>query len=166
VALNELPQAWLDLAADLRVTLGNVSNRLDQERRLAMARIPSDVQLVTTGVCGATGTLILQVSKPDPGRLQEVRLLTVGGASATDTPAGTAYAYIRGDEPTDLGLTGLFDETGEPFVTSAQYGTHQVVVRFPDALWVAIVGGTEGNIYTVTGKVEDFDERAYAGIIE
>lgn len=166
MGVADLPKAWVEAAARLQISLGRVADEMQQRRELMEARIPKDVPFGVGGVFPASGFLLLQLSKPDAGRVQQLRRIVVGGANATDTPAGTGYLFVIGQPPLDLGLTGMVDSTATPFPVPAQYGTHEVPIRFPDALWCAIVGGTSGHTYNVTGEVEDFDERIYAGFIE
>lgn len=170
--------AGIDLSffASLSGHLGSLADswKREQDRRdMLAACAPQDYQYSVSATYSGTGTtLFLDLGSVPEGRVWQVRRLVIGGAAATDTPAGKALAFAQGAEPAALTTSNLVDSFTS-FSAGAQgstYGTHQLFLVAPQHLWVAIVTGATGTQWTASVVLEDFDAdlyyRATASVIE
>jgi hypothetical protein len=162
-------QAFVRIAADLKLSIGKVADELARQRRLAEARIPVDEEFTKIGTFVTGSNLIMKLHSPPFGMVSHLKRVVVLGATGTAAPAGVCTLFRRGSPPYlngDAGVVGFIDQTATTFPTPAFYSTHQVVIARPDALYAVITGGTNGQAYTVTGAVEVYDERAFSKFIE
>lgn len=166
MGISDAPKAFLDVMGRLELRLGELGDQLKKDRELAIARIPLDATIAAGGVYPASGSLVLRLSTPSAGRVQQLRRLTVTGGDTTTSVAGSCILFELGTPPVDGKPTGMIDNSITPLPCPAFYSTHQVVIRYPDSLWAVIVNGSAGQAYNVTGEVEDFDARVFAGYIE
>jgi hypothetical protein len=157
--------ASVDFFVTLSASLGTLADemRADRERR-ASFRPPSDEQIFASGTFPSSGNLILDLGSVPLGRVWQVRRIIVGGATVTTTAAGNAFVFAQGAPPTDLNLTNCVDI----FLGSLQalpqgdtFGTHQLFLRNLEHLWVVFTGGTSGQQYTASARVEDWEDSSF-----
>lgn len=150
----------LEALAKLTTATGEVR---DEIKKLIKAeyeyqqRGPLFIPIGGSATSPATGNFAIDLGGPAPQRRWELRALIVGGLLFSSTVAGTGVLYQNAtnqgsNEPS---LSNVEDQTATlPKV--AFYSSGQVVVRFPNRLYVFIGGTpTATTVYTVGGSVLD-----------
>jgi len=146
---------------NLGAQLGTLADGLDADRKhRASMTPPANEQLFAAGKAPASGNLLLDLGSVPLGRVWQVRRLVVGGVDITTTAAGKAYAFTQGAPPADLNLTNCVDV----FATLPalnKYGTHQLFLLASEHLWVVVAGGSSGQQYAASARVEDWDDQVF-----
>lgn len=145
---------------------------MDRERDYYKGVI--DVQIRAAGAMPATGSLYLGLDGPKRNRMRMIRRLVVGGVGWNTVAAGTAIFYIGSARPTlstamQVALSDVVDEASgqtTPLPSVAFYSGRQIVLHFPDQLFVEINGGTPGQTYAVGGGAEDWPDEQFGLISE
>jgi hypothetical protein len=152
----------------LRIAAGieKLSEQAETERRRKESLIPGDETMVGQGLFPSSGNLVLDLGSAPIGRVFQVRRIVIGGSLATNTPAGSAFAYVRGQPPSDLSTIGIVD-SWPSFTTGAQgstYGTHQLWIPPASHLFIVITGGSAGLQWVAEAQVEDFAQKSYGHV--
>lgn len=162
------PEAAAGSGIDLSI-FGRIAISLEtlgeQEKRRQHWRdqVPGDEQIGAADMVPSSGTLLLDLGSVPQGRVWQVRRIIVGGALATSTPTGKAFAYAQGAPPSDLATANVVD-SWPGFSSGAQgstYGTHQLFLRQGEHLWIAITGGVASDRWVASARIEDFAEAAF-----
>lgn len=149
------------LTGSLNLFLGAV-NKLaesqDRANRLAQAAllVPAGRVEVDSGIAVTATNLILEIGGPAQGRLWDVSRIVIGGNLPTTAAAGAAYVYVSsapsGSVPTSI--TEWVD-TAATLPLNAFYSPSQVFLRYPERLYVVVVGGTNAQQYTAGARIVD-----------
>jgi hypothetical protein len=141
--------------------LGSLVDGLEADREHRRSMIPpSNEQLFADGLMPSSGNLILDLGSVPLGRVWQVRRLIVGGVAVTTAATGKAYAFAQGAPPRDLNLTnGVGIYAALPAID--KWGTHQLFLLATEHLWVVIAGGSSGQQYTASARVEDWDDATF-----
>lgn len=171
MANGESDHPLIRLAASIELAVGRLTDQLRKTRQTTLALIPKDVRFEASGTFPASGPLVLALYSPDLGRIGQLRSIFAGGTVLTTAVAGTCNLYVAGSPPASpqnptLGMTGARDNSVTPLPAPAFYSTHQVVIQAEEWLYAVITGGTVGQVYSVSGQIEDYNARAFRGIIE
>lgn len=160
-------RAWADLTATLGSLRDEMAARRARDARLAETPVDWPIQAFGVGVTNVP--LALDLGGPQQGRVRLVRRLTVGGLLPTDTPAGTAYAFVVAVNPVDPStlalragsLGSLVDIASGSLPQVSFYSNRQVVVRHQERLWIVITSATNNQPYQAQGLVVDYQEAAF-----
>jgi hypothetical protein len=151
----------VDFFVTLGATLGTIADHLQSDREDRESKIPPSNEVIFgAGTFPSSGNLVLDLGSVPLGRVWQVRRLIVGGTAVTTAAAGAAYAFAQGSPPADLNLTNCVDI----FTTLPRgntYGTHQLFLVATEHLFVVVVGGTAGQQYQASARVEDWHFGAF-----
>jgi hypothetical protein len=152
----------LDVLLSIGASIGTLADTLTQDRadRAARERPPGDNQIFKAGIAPSSGNLILDLGGVPLGQVWQVRRLIIGGVDVTTTAAGKAYTFSQGGPPSDLALTdcvGIY--AALPAIE--KFGTHQLFLLPSEHLWVVVAGGSSGQQYAASARVEAWDETTF-----
>lgn len=127
------------------------TNRLAQQAGLLQ---PTSINIGETDTCPSTGTLVLDLGGPAQGQLWDLRRLVVGGATRATSAGGTADVYVSA-APKSTMPGPLLDWVDEAITMPlmATYGASEVGLRYPERLFVVILGGTNTQQYTASARI-------------
>lgn len=163
-AAAEVDLGPLAIFFDIAAGIKKLGDEAEAERRRKESLIPGETQAVDQGLYPSAGNLVLDLGSAPPGRVWQVRRLTIGGVLATSTPTGSAFAYVRGQPPSDLSTIGVVD-SWPSFSNGAQgstYGTHQLWIPAAAHLFIVITGGTPGQQWVAEAQIEDIKASGFA----
>jgi hypothetical protein len=165
---NGALQPLVDLAAKIDLHIGTTKKLADKLVQAANRPLPQPVfgRVATSGLAPASGPLILKfpLAGPDQGHFWYIRSITVGGLAVGTAAAGTADVFISAADLrsiTSLAAIGLADWrdhfTSLP-VVSQFYGTGSMPLRFNEEIYIAVSGGTSGQMYVASCQFQDYEE--------
>jgi hypothetical protein len=154
----------LSVFVSLGAQIGRLASGMDAEReRRASMEPPGDPVAQATGVVNGSEPLVLDLGSVPLGRVWQVRRIISGGPQATDTPAGSVFAFRQGAPPSDLNTSNVVD-SWPSFSTGAQgstYGTHQLFLRASEHLFLVVTGGDDGASWVAAAQIEDWSEATF-----
>lgn len=164
--MSDVEDPSLHIWEKLSVTLGSLDSHLKRVQAGWLQRasdIDKNHPSYASAICPTpTAAFTMKVGSPQPGRVYSLRRLVVGSTNVTTTAAGSCYVFVSGSDPaqTAYGLNEMVDlSVALPNV--AFYGPSEILIRHPDAVWVAVVGGTAGQQYNATAFWESYSDGGY-----
>jgi hypothetical protein len=154
----------LDIGAEITAKIDAAADKLEKaadgfrQMQEALSHTPADITFQASGVGVATTSLILNCTGPSIGRVWQVRRLSI---FTTGSPSGfKCWFYTSGTKPSLHQPTTIAAYiTSSPSVT--YYSTHQFVLNQNETLWCIVTGLSAGQVFTATGRAEDYDFAAY-----
>lgn len=136
--------------------LGTAADQLSDVARQLMHRLDREVYPVTADFLGSSvagaGTLTITTQPAPPlGQLWALRKLSVSGSDPTTVAAGVAYIFA-GSSGTAEGAKYIDKMATLP--ATLYWSRFQVVMRYPEQLFVIITTPTNLQQYVVNGAAE------------
>jgi len=148
-------KVWAKIGVELGDTLKKVNETNDRLWRRLQFGTPVRTWQVASGVCPATGNLVLSLGSPDTGTFWNVRTFAIGGEDVNITAAGKFGLYVSGYSAPGFspGLGALVD--GAEYDVGAvntmpyndNYGADTIQVNDGEQIYAVIFGGTPGQTY-------------------
>lgn len=158
----------LGIFAEISASLGTLAGhaKAEQDRRDRQAqRYPRDASLYGVGTAPSSGFLTIDLGGVPQGHVWEVRRGIIGGLLVTTTAAGTGYFYACGAPPSAGQLVDCVDIFSS-LPMGDTWGTHQLFLVGGEHLWAVVHGGTDGQQYAASARVEDWRAEDYfAGLV-
>lgn len=161
--LVELKKMFAQAKVDTRNAYLEAMKIHEQEK---LANLPNLVSVQGSGSVPASGTVYIDLGQPQLGRRWLVRMLAVvQSVSPDNTLGGKAYWFV-GNYPGGAVRTNPADlEWIMSSLPATQTFTSESIMVMPNQhLWVAIIGGTQGQLATATANVLDYNPSLTSGV--
>lgn len=165
--------ASVDISLAARLDVLDGMTRMLGDRMTALQRAmeappmqPFSFSNAQTGVVSGSNDLVLDMGGPTQGYVQDLRTLTIGGLTYATVAAGTALVVVSAITPLNaaaIGLAAVVDQAAS-LPLPAGYSRGQIRIKYPERLFVIVVGGTGSQAYVATGRFEEFQEAARAQV--
>jgi hypothetical protein len=162
----------IEIFADIGVKLHGLNQHLKEEanwrRKAHLAAQPVQTHIPFTATVPASGFIVIgnDTFGPVQGFIWNIRSIAIGGANDPDTViAGRADIYVSAADyrfATASESVGLQDWRDQSLTLPniAFYSRGALTCRLNENLWIAIDGGTPGQIISGGIQVEQFQESA------
>lgn len=149
--------------AKLSLSLNGVTDAIkaNQDRPTP---IPVDLRKFASVAANAAGVAYLDLGAPDQGTRWLIRHISVGGVTYDTTVIGRCDVYVAATKPVVSNLPDLQDSTGigDTLPAIAFYGARDLTVMTSEHLWLVVVGGGPGVLYSAGVSVEQYTEGSYS----
>jgi len=162
--------AILDLQASVNGLAKAFSDWKQQEADYQYGAL--DVVISKSDTAPASGNALIGVGGPEPGYLWELRSLAVSYPDpSTGSQAGTAYLFHSSTRPPTTPLVAMnwIDWTGAggaSLPAVAFYSQRQVVLHYPDRLWLIITSPVSSGVYVASGRALQYRDKTQRAITE
>lgn len=146
---------------DIHLAIGTLSEEVKQFRKEAremqddLDQNGSVIYSTTTGVVN-----FIDLGHPSAGKKWQVRAIQVGGADITTQPAGVAWVVVQAIQPTNnpsfVNVVDWSKTITLPW--NNFYGRGEFIVHQMEHIYILLLGGANGTMYTASADVESFPE--------